>query len=108
MTRLPLARLCRLVLVLGAVLSPLTASAQDTAAPKTLSDLTWTDFVPDRGSTGLLSLITLVAILGWMIMRQKDEEEIDAIDMVEKYGTFLRASGARRAVEDSRRGGDLQ
>ncbi|MAQ81952.1 MAG: hypothetical protein CMH12_01825 [Maritimibacter sp.] len=34
MTRLPLARLCRLVLVLGAVLSPLTASAQDTAAPK--------------------------------------------------------------------------
>ena len=61
-------------------------SIQDTTPPKTLSDLTWTDFVPDRGSAGLLSLITLVAILGWLIMRQKDEEEIDAIDMVEKYG----------------------
>ncbi len=61
-------------------------SIQETAPPKTLSDLTWTDFVPDRGSAGLLLLVSLVAILGWMVMRHKDEEELDAKDMVNRYG----------------------
>jgi PKD repeat protein len=61
-------------------------SIQDIAPPKTLSDLNWTDFIPDRKSVGLLSLVALVALLGWMVMRQKDDEELDARDMVEKYG----------------------
>ncbi len=61
-------------------------SLQDTAPPKTLSDLTLSDLTPDRSSAGLLALVSVVAILGWMIMRQKDEEEMEAMDMVERYG----------------------
>lgn len=61
-------------------------SIQETAPPKTLSDLTWTDFIPDRKSAGLLSLVSLVALLGWMVMRQKDDEEIEARDLIERYG----------------------
>jgi len=61
-------------------------SIQDVTPAKTLSDLTWEDFIPEKGSFGLISLILLVAILGWLVMRQKDADEIDAMDMVEKYG----------------------
>tara|TARA_B100001996_G_scaffold232917_1_gene179762 strand:- start:1054 stop:1323 length:270 start_codon:yes stop_codon:yes gene_type:complete len=41
--------------------------------------------VPNKGSAGLLALVALVLILGWVIMRQKDEEELDAEDMLENY-----------------------
>jgi hypothetical protein len=53
--------------------------------PRSLSDLTWSDLVPNKGSAGLLTLVALVLILGWVIMRQKDEEELDAEDMLETY-----------------------
>ena len=60
-------------------------SLQDTAPPKTLSDLSMSDLIPGRESAGLIALVALVAILGWMIMREKDDDELDAIDMVKKY-----------------------
>ncbi|HJM13372.1 MAG TPA: PKD domain-containing protein [Candidatus Thalassarchaeaceae archaeon] len=60
-------------------------SIQDTSSPKTLSDLTLEDLVPGKESAVLLALVSLVAILGWMIMREKDEEELDAKGMVENY-----------------------
>ena len=73
---------------------------QDTTPPKTLSDLTWTDFIPDRKSAGLLSLVALVAILGWMVMRQKDDDELDARDMVERYGVEeVRAEGGLSGMD---------
>tara|TARA_B100000287_G_scaffold124366_2_gene116342 strand:+ start:10304 stop:14257 length:3954 start_codon:yes stop_codon:yes gene_type:complete len=60
-------------------------SVQDTAPPKTLSDLTISDLVPGRESAGLLSLVVIVAALGWMIMRERDDEELDAMEMVKNY-----------------------
>ena len=60
-------------------------SLQDTAPPKTLSDLTMSDLVPGQESAGLIALVAIVAILGWMIMRDRDDDELDAIDMVKKY-----------------------
>ena len=60
-------------------------SIQDTAPPKTLSDLTLDDLMPGRESAGLLALVALVAILGWMILRERDDEELDAMEMVKKY-----------------------
>ncbi|MBI88091.1 MAG: hypothetical protein CMB67_03570 [Euryarchaeota archaeon] len=60
-------------------------SIQDTAPPKTLSDLTISDLVPGRESAGLLSLVAIVAALGWMIMRDRDEDELDAMEMVKNY-----------------------
>ncbi|MAI57403.1 MAG: hypothetical protein CML56_00185 [Rhodobacteraceae bacterium] len=60
-------------------------SIQDTAPPKTLSDLSIEDLMPGRESAGILSLVALVAILGWMVMRGRDDDELDAIDMVKKY-----------------------
>ena len=53
--------------------------------PLSISDLTWEDFVPDAGSAGLLALIATVLLLGWLIMRQKDEEELDAKKSTEIY-----------------------
>ena len=53
--------------------------------PLSISDLTWEDFVPDAGSAGLLALIATVLLLGWLIMRQKDEEEMDAKNSTETY-----------------------
>ncbi len=53
--------------------------------PRSLSDLTWSDLVPNKESAGLLTLVAMVLILGWVIMRQKDEEEIDAEEMLETY-----------------------
>ena len=50
-------------------------SIQDTAPPKTLSDLTMEDLIPGNESAGLLALVALVAILGWMVLRDDDEEE---------------------------------
>ena len=61
-------------------------SIQDVTPAKTLADLTWEDLIPEKESFGLIALISLVAILGWLVMRQRDEDEIDARDMVEKYG----------------------
>ena len=60
-------------------------SVQDTAPPKTLSDLTMEDIVPGRESAGLLALVALVAILGWMVLRERDDDEMDALDNVKKY-----------------------
>ena len=61
-------------------------STQDITPAKTLADLTWEDFVPESGSMGLILLVFLVAMLGWLVMRQKDEDELDAMDKVERYG----------------------
>ena len=60
-------------------------SIQDTAPPKTLSDLTAEDLVPSRESAGLLSLVALVAVLGWMVLRERDDDEMDALENVKKY-----------------------
>ena len=60
-------------------------SIQEDDLPKSLSDLTWKDLIPNAQSALLLALIAAVLILGWLIMREKDEEEIDAEDMLENY-----------------------
>jgi len=60
-------------------------SIKDVAPAKTLSDLTFEDFIPGRESAGLLALITLVAILGWMVLRDKDQDELDAQENTKKY-----------------------
>ena len=60
-------------------------SIQDTTPPKTLSDLTMSDLVPGKESSGILALVALVAILGWMVLRERDDDELDALDMVKKY-----------------------
>jgi len=60
-------------------------SIQDTAPPKTLSDLTMEDLIPGNESAGLLALVALVAILGWMVLRERDDDELDALDNVKKY-----------------------
>jgi len=60
-------------------------SLQEDDSPKSLSDLTWRDLIPNRQSALLLALIAAVLILGWLIMREKDEQEVDAEDMLENY-----------------------
>ena len=60
-------------------------STEDEYVPKSLSDLTLEDIVPNKESGGLLALVGLVLVLGWIIMRQKDEEELDADEMMETY-----------------------
>ena len=60
-------------------------SIEEDDGPLSISDLTWEDFVPDAGSAGLLALIATVLLLGWLIMRQKDEEELDAKSSTETY-----------------------
>ena len=60
-------------------------SVQEDDKPKSLSDLTWSDLVPNKESGGLLALIAAVLLLGWMIMREKDEDELDAEEMLEIY-----------------------
>jgi len=60
-------------------------SVEDSKPPLDWSDLTWRDLVPNRSSAGLLALVGLVLFLGWLVMRQKDEEELDAEDMLETY-----------------------
>jgi len=57
----------------------------DDEGPLSISDLTLKDLVPDAGSAGLLALVAAVLLLGWLIMRQKDEEELDALGRVETY-----------------------
>jgi hypothetical protein len=58
---------------------------EEDSGPLSISDLTWEDFVPDAESAGLLALIATVLLLGWLIMRQKDEEELDAEGRKETY-----------------------
>jgi PKD repeat protein len=60
-------------------------SIEDDNGPLSISDLTLKDFVPDVESAGLLALIATVLLLGWLIMRQKDEEEMDAEGRMETY-----------------------
>jgi len=60
-------------------------SLQDTAPPKTLSDLSMQDLMPGKESSGLLALVSLVAVLGWMVLRDRDDDELDALDMARKY-----------------------
>ena len=47
--------------------------------------MTWKDFVPNKEGGGLLALVAMVLLLGWLVMRQKDEEEMDAEEMLETY-----------------------
>jgi hypothetical protein len=60
-------------------------SIEEDDGPLSISDLTLNDFVPDAESAGLLALIATVLLLGWLIMRQKDEEELDAEGRMETY-----------------------
>ena len=60
-------------------------SLQEDDEPKSLADLTWGDLVPNKESAGLLALVAAVLLLGWLIMRQKDEDELDAEEMLEIY-----------------------
>jgi len=60
-------------------------SNKEDNSPKSLRDLTWQDLIPNRDSGGLLALVGLVLLLGWLIMRQKDEEELSAKEMLETY-----------------------
>jgi len=58
---------------------------EEDTGPLSISDLTWEDLVPDAESAGLLALIAAVLLLGWLIMRQKDEEELDAEERMDTY-----------------------
>ena len=58
---------------------------QEDDRPMSLADLTWSDLVPNKKSGGLLALVATVLLLGWLIMRQKDEDELDAEEMLETY-----------------------
>jgi hypothetical protein len=49
--------------------------------------------IPEKESFGILTLVTIVLILGWLVMRQKNEDEIDAIDMLETYGVEVKLEG---------------
>ena len=60
-------------------------SAEEDRTQKSWDELTWKDFIPNKESAGLLSLVALVLVLGWLVMRQKDEDEIDAEEMLETY-----------------------
>ena len=60
-------------------------SAEDDRKQRSWDELTWRDFIPNKESAGLLALVAMVLILGWILMRQKDEEEIDAEEMLETY-----------------------
>ena len=60
-------------------------SVQEDDQPKSLADLTWSDLVPNKESAGLLALVAAVLVLGWLIMREKDEDELDANEMLETY-----------------------
>ncbi len=60
-------------------------SVEQDNRPKSLKDLTWKDLVPNKESGGLLALVGLVLLLGWLVMRQKDDEELDAEEMLETY-----------------------
>lgn len=60
-------------------------SAEEDNRQKSWDELTWKDFIPNKESAGLLSLVALVLVLGWLVMRQKDEDEIDAEEMLETY-----------------------
>ncbi|MGB1435997.1 MAG: PKD domain-containing protein [Candidatus Thalassarchaeaceae archaeon] len=68
-------------------------STSEDNSPKTLSDLTIDDLIPDKESFGVLSLVAIVLILGWLVMRQKNEDEMDAIDMLETYGVEVKLEG---------------
>ena len=69
-------------------------SIQEDDSPKSLADLTWRDLVPNRQSGLLLALVAAVLLLGWLIMREKDEEELDAEEMLENYDvTEVEAEG---------------
>jgi len=60
-------------------------SLQDSAPPKTLADLTVADLMPGKESAGILALVAIVAILGWMILRERSDEELDATEMAKNY-----------------------
>ena len=68
-------------------------STSEDNSPKTLSDLTIDDLIPDKESFGVLSLVAIVLILGWLVMRQKNEDEMDAIDILETYGVEVKLEG---------------
>lgn len=73
------------------IITVLSISEDD--SPKTLSDLRVGDLIPEKESFGILTLVTIVLILGWLVMRQKNEDEIDAIDMLETYGVEVKLEG---------------
>ena len=51
---------------------------QKSDTPKSLGELTLEDFRPSDENIGLLALVSLLAVLWWMILRQKDDEEMEA------------------------------
>jgi len=78
-------------------------SIQEDESPKSLSDLTWKDLVPNRQSALLLALVAAVLLLGWLIMREKDEEEVDAEEMLENYDvTEVEAEGGLPGMDQHR------
>ena len=78
-------------------------SIQEDDSPKSLSDLTWKDLVPNRQSALLLALVAAVLLLGWLIMREKDEEEVDAEEMLENYDvTEVEAEGGLPGMDQHR------
>jgi|TARA_B110000211_G_scaffold70678_1_gene81822 PKD repeat protein len=68
-------------------------SVRDDSKPKTLTDLTWNDLIPKKESWGILALVAAVSLLGWLVMRQKNEDEINAEDMMESYGLEVKLEG---------------
>ena len=59
---------------------------QQSDAPKSLGELTLEDFRPSEENIGLLALVSLLAILWWMILRQKDDEEMEAEEFDQTFG----------------------
>ena len=41
--------------------------------------------MPGKESAGILALVAIVAILGWMILRERSDEELDATEMAKNY-----------------------
>jgi len=68
-------------------------SVRDDSEPKTLADLTYEDLIPRKENWGIVALVTAVSILGWLVMRQKNEDEENAEDHMEAYGIEVKLEG---------------
>ncbi len=57
----------------------MTVYSGDTSTdPKSLGELTLEDLRPSEENLGILALVGLLATLWWMILRQKDDQEVEA------------------------------
>lgn len=68
-------------------------SVRDDSEPKTLADLTYEDLIPRKENWGIVALVAAVSILGWLVMRQKNEDEENAEDHMEAYGIEVKLEG---------------